>query len=242
MIRQMKFFAHALYSLFANQSSVNSNPDVKQFTYKNNISVFYKRPGGKKYTVLVIPGFSQSLESWIKIVKMFPKDYSVIVLELPSKGKIKKDTALWSEKDFADFCIEFIHEHIIGEIIFVGHSLGGKIAALISLSLQNRTRLLVLYGVGGVTANFSYKKKIIKILKNFFYNRTSTINFSSIYKKISVPTLLIYGEEDLITPIEVGKKISKIINHAKLKIIPQATHLAHKEHPDIFIKHIKDEL
>jgi pimeloyl-ACP methyl ester carboxylesterase len=243
MLKQIKFFVSALNSLFINGSSVNSELNIKHFSYKDTTSLFYELQGKGKYTVLIIPGFSQSLESWAKVAKMFSEDYQTIVLELPNKGKRKENTALWNEKEFADFCLEFIHKYIKGKIILIGHSLGGKIAAIISLSLQNRIRLLVLYAVGGMNAHFSLEKRIIKILKNLLYQKTSTINFSSIYKKVSVPILLIYGQDDWITPAEVGREISStVVVRTKLKIIPHATHLAHKEYPDVFIKYIKDEL
>lgn len=61
-------------------------------------------------------------------------------------------------------------------------------------------------------------------------------------KKVRTPTLLVYGENDLITPIWQAKKIAAEISGSKLKIIDQADHFPHKGHPEKVKKLIEDFL
>lgn len=47
-------------------------------------------------------------------------------------------------------------------------------------------------------------------------------------KNISIPTLLIYGNQDWITPVEHAKILSGLIKKSKLKIIQNAGHFLHQ--------------
>jgi pimeloyl-ACP methyl ester carboxylesterase len=51
---------------------------------------------------------------------------------------------------------------------------------------------------------------------------------------IDVPTAVVVGEEDEITPLELAKVMSDAIPNATLSIIPGAGHLANLEAPTAF--------
>jgi pimeloyl-ACP methyl ester carboxylesterase len=51
---------------------------------------------------------------------------------------------------------------------------------------------------------------------------------------ISVPTLVIVGEEDAITPVEQANSLAASIPDARLVPVPRAGHLANLENPDVF--------
>lgn len=70
-------------------------------------------------------------------------------------------------------------------------------------------------------------------------------NLSSIAKKISVPTILIYGENDITTPVFFGKKYNKFIKDSKLYILPTYNHTniltdGKYQVSSIILNHIKD--
>lgn len=52
--------------------------------------------------------------------------------------------------------------------------------------------------------------------------------------KIQVPTLVIAGEQDAVTPPDVMKKMSDQIPHAHYRLIPGAAHLTPMEDPDAY--------
>lgn len=58
----------------------------------------------------------------------------------------------------------------------------------------------------------------------------------TILKDISVPTLIICGKEDKITPIERSEFLFRNIDHSALKIISDAGHLSNLEQPEEFNK------
>jgi len=52
--------------------------------------------------------------------------------------------------------------------------------------------------------------------------------------QVSVPTLVVTGEEDEMIPVDESRRIARAVKGAKLVIIPAAGHLANLEQPDAF--------
>lgn len=65
-------------------------------------------------------------------------------------------------------------------------------------------------------------------LKETFLNIISE-DLSASAKKITTPTLLIWGESDTVTPLSDGKQLAGQIADSKLKVISGAGHFVHKE-------------
>ncbi|WP_221563074.1 alpha/beta fold hydrolase [Alkalihalobacillus sp. TS-13] len=55
-----------------------------------------------------------------------------------------------------------------------------------------------------------------------------------LYPQISVPTLIICGEEDKVTPVSESKIIHKKISNSELVTIPKTGHLCYQEEPALF--------
>jgi pimeloyl-ACP methyl ester carboxylesterase len=54
-----------------------------------------------------------------------------------------------------------------------------------------------------------------------------------------VPTLLVWGKEDQVTPAFVGEKFNELIENSKLILLPECGHAPMMEHPEIFNKHLE---
>jgi 3-oxoadipate enol-lactonase len=57
-------------------------------------------------------------------------------------------------------------------------------------------------------------------------------------KTIECPTLVVAGQDDLLTPVKFSRLMANEIPNAKLEIIPQCGHMFHREQPQAFTKHI----
>lgn len=60
----------------------------------------------------------------------------------------------------------------------------------------------------------------------------------STLEKITVPTLIICGDADELTPVEQSEKLFDDIQNAEIHIIPNAGHLSNLEQSDIFNDHL----
>ena len=81
------------------------------------------------------------------------------------------------------------------------------------------------------------------ILTNTVDNITMTLgalasrkDSSDFLPKINCPTLVIVGEHDKVTPVEVNEKLAAGIKGSVFKKVPNAGHLPNIEQPDIFNK------
>jgi 3-oxoadipate enol-lactonase len=56
----------------------------------------------------------------------------------------------------------------------------------------------------------------------------------ALLKTVSVPALVLVGEEDELTPVDESRKLVEALPTAELVIVPRAGHLANLESPDAF--------
>lgn len=62
------------------------------------------------------------------------------------------------------------------------------------------------------------------------------------FRRISIPTLIIWGGEDRITPLSDGQQINKLIKSSKLKIVKGARHSPFYTHAGEVVKIIKHDI
>jgi pimeloyl-ACP methyl ester carboxylesterase len=58
--------------------------------------------------------------------------------------------------------------------------------------------------------------------------------------QITVPTLVVVGEDDAIAPVDVAEAMAKAIPGARLEVVPAAGHVANLENPDVFNRALAD--
>ena len=58
------------------------------------------------------------------------------------------------------------------------------------------------------------------------------LSVASDNKRLQVPTLIVWGEQDQVTPITLGKRLARDIPGARLEVVPSAGHLILDDAPD----------
>jgi pimeloyl-ACP methyl ester carboxylesterase len=69
-------------------------------------------------------------------------------------------------------------------------------------------------------------------LTSTFKHATDALRFKESLSLISHPTLVIWGEKDLIFPVTVGERLHRIIPRSILRTIPQSGHIPMWETPE----------
>ncbi len=106
----------------------------------------HKNPKG---TMVILHGWGRSFNDWIPTAKYYNKNYKVILLDLPGFGGTAKPETDYSIYDYADHFEAFCKKLDSKDIIFMGHSFGGRIG-IISASRLDLIKKLILIDSGGI--------------------------------------------------------------------------------------------
>jgi pimeloyl-ACP methyl ester carboxylesterase len=71
---------------------------------------------------------------------------------------------------------------------------------------------------------------------------TSSLDYTDLLHKIKVPTLIVVGELDVVTPVDSAELINKSIHTSNLRVMPGVGHLPNRENPNEFNKILKSFL
>jgi len=127
-------------------------------------------------------------------------------------------------------------------------SMGGVLALRIALEQPERIRKLVLMAtsggvdvvkLGGLDWRDNFRKVQPDVPSWFVEDRTDVTEQLG---RIQHPTLLVYGDDDLIAPVSVGQLLQQNLPHAQIEIIPDATHDLEIEFPDLIAAFIEAHL
>mgnify|MGYP001174406012 FL=1 len=134
---------------------------------------------GKKICIFFIHGFCSGSEDWDKQIEYFKSRFTVIAPILRGHdGKNKFDLPMSIEQITND-CKKLIDDHREKYFIFVGHSMGTRVA--INLSYQFKIRTLGLILVDG--SRFSNIERYGKVITDF-ENTISKKDYNLILKKM----------------------------------------------------------
>lgn len=102
--------------------------------------------------------------------------------------------------------------------------------------------------------SFTNKKELVEELRSVVFSNPEHIiqrglaaiaersETCSTLDKITIPTLIICGKEDSVTPLAQSEAMKESIEGATLQVIENAGHVSNLERPDEFNKHLSDFL
>jgi poly(3-hydroxyoctanoate) depolymerase len=164
--------------------------------------------------------------------------------EYPGLGGVAPDPNLRTMADLQRHLLASLPE----QFDLVTMSMGGVLALRIALEHPARIRKLVLLATsGGVNVEarggIDWRDTFRRLQPNapswFVEDRTDV---TPELGRIGHPTLLIYGDADLIAPPSVGHFLQKSLPNARIEIIPDATHDLEIDHPDLIASFIEAHL
>lgn len=215
---------------------------------KNLIINYFEIGNGRP--LLILHGWGSRGEKWRKTAEILAqKGFKVFVPDLPGFGESQKPNFIWGLDEYCSFIDEFAKNLGINSFALAGHSFGGALAAKYILKYPGKATKLFLIGAAcirenkkNIFANLKFLKNI-SILRKFFYKYIAKSDYpqtegimreiylkvvkedlSAYLGKINIPTVIIWGEKDDITPLKYGKIINSEIKDSKLFIIPGKDH------------------
>jgi pimeloyl-ACP methyl ester carboxylesterase len=215
---------------------------------------------------------------WMGFLDELTENFAVFAPEHPGFGLSDDPPWLDNVGDLAYFYLDFIETLGLDRVHLIGTSLGGWIAA--ELSVRNQTRLanLTLVGAVGITAhgrpiNDIFRMPVDENLRHFYAdperaarrlgdmakidmtlvakNRSTVTRLAyqprfhnpSLAKglhRITVPTLLIWGDKDGLVPPKFGEAYRAAIPGSRLVVLENAGHAPFDEQKDAFLATFRD--
>ncbi len=230
--------------------------------------IVYEKYGHKGKEVVVLHGWASDMREWKNAAEILAKKHKVWLINLPGFGGSDDPGESWKLQDYVRTVTEFISVNNIHKPVLIGHSFGGRIAAMVSSSTECE-KLIVVDAAAlifpsiksksyGMALKFLAKIWHLPIIPKSFsaYHAREDIenayrllpwfikvvgeNIKEDLRKIKVPTLIVWGLWDTALPIWEGYVLAKLISGAKLKIMPYSTHIPHVEETERFVKAIEE--
>lgn len=104
-----------------------------------------------KPTVVFAHGWARSHRDFIPVAEALAPMAHSVLLDLPGFGDTDRPTDAWGTRQYADHVAEFIKNLDCGKVIFVGHSLGGRIGLRLAVHHEALFSAMVLVSAHGVS-------------------------------------------------------------------------------------------
>ena len=237
-----------------------------------NILVNYEQVGEGSENLLILHGWGQSLAPWRNTAQFCSKKYKVTLVDFPGFGSSEEPYSVWDTYEYADFIKDFLAKLGIKDTVIMGHSFGGRIGTIIASKYPEIVSRLILVDASGIEIkSLAIKLKIIlykifiKPVRRIFSESIKRLLGSSDYQAVSgtmrqvfvkvvnqdlrhlfnsikLPTVVIWGSNDQVLPVEYVKIYKSLIPHAEIKIIWGADHGPNLSKPSDFLVVLSDVL
>lgn len=191
--------------------------------------IFFAQYGNGKEAIIMVHGNGESHRIFETAAKILGHDYTVILPDSPGHGASYQPKTL-SYHAMANDYIELLTRLNIEKPIFYGFSDGGIIGLLMAIKQPDIFKQLIISGVNTQPAGLknyllTFYKFINKIkpdpLTSLMLNEPHITNEE--LQIISIPTLVLVGEKDIIKAAHTKNLVQQIPN-AHLEIIPNEGH------------------
>ena len=129
------------------------------------ITLYYEKHGNSKNTIVILPGWGNTRETFRYIIEYFKNQYSIYIVDYPGFGNSPIPTKTLTIYDYTELIMEFLKIKEIINPIIISHSFGGRITAVLSSNYNYQINKLILIDVAGIKP----KKTIKKIIKQNLY-------------------------------------------------------------------------
>ena len=232
----------------------------KSFTITIDGQSLYYRVIGSGSPLVLLHGYGVSGHVWERTLPYLSQQREVFVVDLPGRGWSKL-TRSWCLREVAPVLATWLRYMQLPPIALTGHSMGGAIAIHLAAHAPQLVERLVLVNAAGmplqanlpVLATRSVRSMLqpgggsypwplvrdilrrprLRLLWQAAQEMMSS-DFRAELAKITVPTLIIWGERDILLPISLGEALGAALPHAIFVRLPDCGHRPPLAQPEVF--------
>lgn len=177
-------------------------------------------------TVFFLPGAGGSPMFWKPVADRLPSHWVKVHFGWPGLGDEPHDSNVNSFEDL----VRLVEREIKGPVDLVAQSMGGVIAARVALAHPKSVRRLVLVVTSGGVDVVRFGASDWRPDYQMLFPRAANwilqnkIDEELPIKKITAPTLLIWGNADPISPVGVGRYLQEQIPSSTLHVLEGGDH------------------
>lgn len=276
-----------LVSCGLNETKVSSVTDSPYFLKADKIididgvTIRYREEGDvTKPTLLMVHGFTSSLETWDALSENLKADFHIVRLDLPGHGLTGPDPQeRYSNEETVTILSQFIDALKLDRPTLIGNSLGGLVAWRLAEQSPEKVSKLVLIAPGGFSINGVTEEPVdVPMMVKFYLKNaplagvkqgtaalfadpaklsedrvteirdlmlqpgngdafvTRAARFTlpdptEALKSLSVPTLILWGDKDVMVPVSHSTDFGSLIPNAQLKVYGDVGHVPQEEAP-----------
>lgn len=214
---------------------------------------------GEGEVLILLHGNGEDVTYFEHQINYFSKKYRVIALDTRGHGKTKRGEAPFTIRQFAEDLHEFLKEKNIDKVNLLGFSDGGNIAMIFAMKYPENVKKLILNGANLDGSGVKFLVQFPILLGYYFaaiFARRSkeakknaemlglmvkdpNVKVQEI-SKISMPTLVIAGNKDMIKDSHT-RLIGRHIPNAKTVIL-EGDHFVANKRPEIFNQEVEQFL
>lgn len=194
--------------------------------------------------IAYLPGASGSAAVWRGIAHRLAARRPPILCDYPGLGNDRASEGIES--------LEALTLAVLRELParsdLVALSMGSALALRLVIEHRERFRGLVLVAaaggvdvasLGGLDWREAFRRRRPRAPTWFLDDR---VDLTHRLNEVLVPTLLVFGDRDLIAPVAVGRHLLARLPVAKLEVVAGASHDIEEEHPDLVASLIEAHL
>ncbi len=217
--------------------------------------------GGEGSPVVLVHGLSGSFEWWARNREVLAQRHLVLGLDLLGFGSQRHFTGSPLPLDFEE-SVALLRRWIevrVGEPVhLVGHSMGGQLAIHLAATHPDLVRSLVLVSASGIpvdlrpgphlSAMFHPPGTLLSFLPILAWDlfragptsvglalsRILRDDVTPLLNRLSMPTLLIWGENDPLIPLRYAYELNDAIPESRLEVLSPAGHIPMWDRPAAF--------
>lgn len=194
--------------------------------------------------LIFLAGASGRTEFWSPLIQQIHQQYSKQIIAYPGFGSEPKHPSVNNFEELTDHVLAQINQ----ESVVIAQSMGGIFAIFAAIQKPQLIKGLVLMATSGgldlspfyVADWRSEYQKEFTDYPDWFVHAQPRLDteFSQIQQK----TLLLWGDDDVVSPVAVGEFLKHKIRNAHLEIIPDGDHQFAFHYPLEVAEHIHQYL
>ncbi|GAC1617564.1 MAG: alpha/beta hydrolase [Ktedonobacteraceae bacterium] len=225
---------------------------------------------GRGSPLVLLHGYGVSGQMWQRSIPYLAQQKQVVVVDLPGHGKSTLPGP-WRLREIAPLLATWLQQMHLSPVTLLGHSMGGAIAVHLTTSAPELVERLILVNAavlplqatvpvlsvrslrsmtqwGGGSYPLALLRDVLKPRPRLLWQAAQEMAHSDFRAELTtlaatnIPTLLIWGERDLLLPLASGQELSHVLPCATFITMPRSGHRPPLSEPEKFSRLVLDFL